>query len=190
MLCVAHTWLNVNVQRSVFFPAINWCQHVFVCHYRETNLKVKQALPDTATLGGDVEKFKAFDGKYINLGFVPRHTYQDDGSSVAQFIIHWTADPYVESQSYLCLWDALSDCCISLSEITVGPYVSTHSFTHSLIFGLMGRAWDYLPMSMVCLYPGRRRFMPRLWLCSTRTFSSHQATGKVFSTEHAIYSKF
>jgi hypothetical protein len=33
-----------------------------VC-FRETNLKVKQAFPDTAVLGDDLEKFKAFDGK-------------------------------------------------------------------------------------------------------------------------------
>jgi len=36
---------------------------------------------------------------------------------------------------------------------------------------------------------GGRRFMPRLWHYSM-SFSSSQATGKVFSTEHAIYTKF
>jgi len=35
-----------------------------------------------------------------------------------------------------------------------------------------------------------RGFTPRPWDYSRRSFSSNQATGKVFSTEHAIYSKF
>ena len=37
---------------------------------------------------------------------------------------------------------------------------------------------------------GGRRFVPQPWHYSRGSFSSSQATSKVFSTEHAIYSKF
>ena len=37
---------------------------------------------------------------------------------------------------------------------------------------------------------GGCRFAPGLWHYSTRSFSSSQATGKVFSTKHALQSKF
>ena len=47
-------------------------------------------------------------------------------------------------------------------------------------FGLIGRAWDYLWLWSFCA--GGRRFTPRPWHYSRRSFSSSQATSKVFSS--------
>ena len=46
----------------------------------------------------------------------------------------------------------------------------------------------YLWLWLFCA--GGRRFAPRPWHQSMRSFSSSQATDKIISTEHAIYSQF
>ena len=51
-----------------------------------------------------------------------------------------------------------------------------HVYVYNRLFGVLGRARDYLPMAIVILC-GRSQFFI-------------QATGKIFSTEYAIYSKF
>ena len=57
------------------------------------------------------------------------------------------------------------------------------------LFGHIGRARYYLPMALWSFCAGGRRFAPRSWHYSRGSFSSNQATGKVFSTENAIYSE-
>ena len=55
------------------------------------------------------------------------------------------------------------------------------------LFGLMGRAWDHLPMAMVILC-GRSQVLNSAVALLWEEFFIKP--GKVFSTEHAIYSKY
>ena len=78
-----------------------------------------------------------------------------------------------------------------INVVTMNLYFLCILIYDPYVFGLMGRAWDYLPMAMVIL--GRRLQVRASAVALERgggCFSSSQATGKVFSTEHAIYSKF
>ena len=64
-------WLSVCLHSSLCLPALfSVCPMLQALLCRETNLKVRQALPETAILGGSADKLSAFDGNKAFYGLV------------------------------------------------------------------------------------------------------------------------